>query len=74
MCCIIKQKEINLERDSSKTDKHALLGGGRGDMGVGAWQLLTFEFFTVGDINPGVPNGSKSINGNQSNYKLIISC
>ena len=55
-------------------DKHALLGDGRGDMGVGAWQLLTSEFFTVGDINPGVPNGSKSITGNQSNYKLIIIC
>ena len=34
-------------------------------MGVGARELLTFEFFTVGDINSGVPNGSKSIFGNQ---------
>ena len=35
-------------------------------MGVGARELLTFEFFTVGDINPGVPNGLKSIIGSES--------
>ena len=49
-------------------------GGGRGDMGVGARELLTFEFFTVDDINPGVLNGSKSITGNQSiiiNYSQL---
>ena len=55
-------------------DGQTCFTGGRGDMGVGAWQLLTSEFFTVGDINPGVPNGSKSIIGNQSNNKLIIIC
>ena len=49
-------------------------GGRAGGHGGGAWQLLTFEFFTVGDINPGVPNSSKSIIGNQPNYKLIIIC
>ena len=43
-------------------------------MGVGARELLTFEFFIVDDINPGVPNGSKSIIGNQSiiiNYSRL---
>ena len=49
-------------------DKHALLGGVGG--GTWGWEPGNFLhlnfFFTVDDINPVVPNGSKSIIGNQS--------